>query len=183
MTTRLLVASVTLVLTLGACAASPGGDPSAGSGAQTDTSVSTGATAASDAQHPGPDAVADAVAAALVTADAATDTSPVDAVRRAATWMTPDLAAVLEESETTSGAGWWGELVEHDGSTTAMVEPVEDSGQPADTETTSYRVRWVERIPAGPDGWEGEPYGQTYFITMTRADPAAPWLVSEITAG
>lgn len=163
--------------------ASPGGTSSAVSPVRSsDPHGEAPAPAATD-EHPGADVVADAVAAALVTADTATDTSPADAVRRAAEWMTPELAAVLEASETNSGAGWWGELVQHNGSTTAMVEPAEDSGQPADTESTAFRVRWVERVPVGPNGWEGEAYGQTLFITMTRETPAAPWLVSDVTAG
>lgn len=146
-----------------------------------------GAAAAGGDEHPASgadvDAVAAAFAAAMVEVDAATDTGPAAAVERATRWTTPELAAELQAAQVTSGASWWSELQAHGGATTAQVTPVEDSGQPEDTATTAYRVRWVERLATAPDGWEGEPYGQTMFITLTRTDATAAWLVSDVTVG
>jgi hypothetical protein len=146
-----------------------------------------GAGAAGGDEHPASgadvDAVAAAFAAAMVEVDAATDTGPSAAVERATRWTTPELAAELQAAQVTSGASWWSELQAHGGATTAQVKPVEDSGQPEDTATTAYRVRWVERLATAPDGWEGEPYGQTMFITLTRTDATAAWLVSDVTVG
>ena len=107
-----------------------------------------------------PDAVAEAVVITTNQSDTRTDSSTLDALRRARRWLTPDLlTGSLTVPERPNAA--WTALVAHCGYTTVdHVELANEYGQPASTAKTAliqvtYRVNYV-----GRDGWLGGDMGR-----------------------
>lgn len=129
----------------------------------------------------GADAVADAVAATFYRHDTRLDTSPADAGRRAAPWLTPAYAAALAAPRPGGGGAAWLELADHDGYTTTAVTTVTESGAPPDTGTAAYRQRQVIVTAHGSAGWTRRPDTHALFIRLTRTDPDAPWKVQAVT--
>lgn len=191
MTTRrvALTSTALLVLALSACASSPGTDgapspaastssPASPSAAPDDT-ASTQAGAQSD-----PDLVVDQVTATYWASDASTDTTPLDAARRAGQWLTPAHNDLIAEDLPSGPGADWLTLDEHQAkyvvTSIDATEAMEDL--PPDTPTTASRGRVVELTPAGPDGWVGEKTTLVVRFDLTRPNADAPWLVDTITA-
>lgn len=106
------------------------------------------------------DSVAEAVVITTNQSDTRTDSSTLDALRRARRWLTPDLlTGSLTVPERPNAA--WTALVTHCGYTTVdHVELVNEYGQPANTAETAliqvtYRVNYL-----GRDGWLGGDMGR-----------------------
>lgn len=127
-----------------------------------------------------PDQVADLFARTVATIDARTDSSTSDALMRARSLMSAELAAIYESEIPSGGVALMADLAEHDGYTLVSISPVLD-GQPGDTPTTAMRGRSVTRTPLGRDGWSGEAKTLVYFLTMTFEDGA--WRVSQMSVG
>lgn len=124
-----------------------------------------------------PDAVADLLVTTASTSDTATDTSWLDAMRRARSVMTSELAdQVMAEIPGGQDAAWL-ELEEHHGRTEVSVEPSLD-GVPDDTATEAFRVRVAARTPVGDDGWSGQAVQTAYYLTLTMTD--GQWRVSQV---
>jgi len=107
-----------------------------------------------------PDAVAEAVVITTNQSDARTDSSTLDALRRARRWLTPDLlTGSLTVPERPNAA--WTALVAHCGYTTVdHVELANEYGQPANTaKTASIQITYRENY-LGRDGWRGGDMGR-----------------------
>lgn len=127
-----------------------------------------------------PDQVADLFARTVATIDARTDSSTSDALMRARSLMSAELAAIYESEIPSGGVALMADLAEHDGYTLVSISPVLD-GQPEDTSITAMRGRSVTRTPMGRDGWSGEAKTLVYFLTMTFENGA--WRVSQMSVG
>ena len=124
--------------------------------------------------------VAVAAVVAMWTMDTTTDTSPLDAQRRAATWLAPNLAAATEQTETISGGAWWTELAAHRGTTTVDAHLATEAGQPPDTTTLAYRSIAATITPTGTDGWHGQPWIVTTRLVLARPDQTRPWQITDM---
>jgi hypothetical protein len=134
-----------------------------------------------DVDEHDPDAVADAVAAAMHTYDTRLDLSPVDASRRARSLLSARMAAAVASAMPGGGGAEWLDLAAHDGYTTVTVERVEEAGAPPDTRTEAYRQRRVRVTAHGDDGWTRPARIVHLFITLTRASSSDPWRVDGVT--
>ena len=128
-----------------------------------------------------PDEIALEAAALMYTSDTATDASPIDAQLRAASHMTPDLAAAIADAPPIGGGAWWNELAAHQGTTTATARLAPEAGQPPDTPTTAHRSLAVEIIPTGTDGWQGGPRQLSVRLVLTRPSTVDGWRISDLT--
>lgn len=123
------------------------------------------------------DAVADAFTKTAATSDTATDTSWLDAMRRARSLMTDELAGQAMEQIPGGQDSDWLELEAHHGHTEAKVTASADD-VPADSKTTAYRVRVATRTSVGDGGWKGSTVQTSYFLTLTMTD--GQWRVSQV---
>jgi hypothetical protein len=133
-----------------------------------------------DVDEQDPDAVADAVAAAMHTYDTRLDLSPTDATRRARSLLSARMAAAVASPMPGGGGADWLDLAAHDGYTTVTVERVEEAGAPPDTATEAYRQRRVRVTMHGDDGWTQPARLSHVFITLTRASSSDPWRVDGV---
>lgn len=124
-----------------------------------------------------PDAVADLFAATVSSSDTDTDTSWVDASRRARSLMTDELAETTMTQVPGGQDAQWLDLEEHDGYTTAQVRESLD-GVPTDSADEAFRVRIATRDAVGRDGWQGESDSISYYLTMVKVD--GQWRVSQV---
>ncbi|MDO5067621.1 MAG: hypothetical protein Q4D96_10115 [Propionibacteriaceae bacterium] len=124
-----------------------------------------------------PDAVADLMVTTASTSDTATDTSWLDAMRRARSVMTPELADQVMAEIPGGQDGSWLELEKHHGRTEVSVEPSLD-GVPDDTATEASRVRVATRTPVGDDDWRGQAVQTAYYLTLVMRD--GQWRVSQV---
>lgn len=115
-----------------------------------------GITTPGDVDPDDPAAVAQAVAITIATVDTTTDTSPADAIRRAAVWIDPGLLTAMLTAPSQAGADWL-HLVAHHGYTHVTAQIANEYGQPPNTdsaayETISYTVQAAPRdhTEAGP---------------------------------
>jgi hypothetical protein len=134
-----------------------------------------------DVDEQDPDAVADAVAAAMYTYDTRLDLSPADATRRARSLLSARMAAAVASPMPGGGGAEWLDLAAHDGYTTVTVERVEEAGAPPDTMTEAYRQRRVRVTSHGADGWTRPARITHLFITLTRDSSTDPWRVDGVT--
>lgn len=94
----------------------------------------------SDIDDADPDQVAIAAVIALYTVDSRTDASPTDAYRRAAPWLTAELAADLAAVPPAGGADWLN-IAAHRGYTTVTSPTIANEyGQPPDADRVAYRA-------------------------------------------
>ncbi len=128
---------------------------------------------------------ASAVAIAAVTTinrhDTAIDASPLDALRRAARWLSPTLVHdSLDVPE--RGDADWTTLAGHHGYTVvAQVQLANETGQPPNTATRVYEQISYTLIDIGRDGWRGLATGPQVArleLTSTGSGTATRWQVS-----
>ena len=127
-----------------------------------------------------PTAVAEAAVITSWTMTTGSDTSQYQAELRAAPFLTPAYLAALKASPPVAAPGaQWTLWASRDAQTTVSAVP-EAAGQPADTGTTADRQFGITVTPHGDNGWTGAPVTATVFVTLARAGPGQPWLVSGI---
>lgn len=124
-----------------------------------------------------------AVAAAYVqtveTLDTKVDASRSDAQRRAARWLTPDLARDVARG-LPGGAGW-DELVKQSAWTKVRVTDVTPSGGDPTQGLTADRLLQVETTTYGRGGKRlGKPVTTTTAVTLQRASDSKPWRVADM---
>ena len=127
---------------------------------------------------------ATALAAAAVTTDwtwdTDLDTSPADAQRRSAAWLTPEYAAQVQTQAPVSAPGAdWTQLAAHHGYTTVKLARAYDDPSP-DTPTSAWREYRVTVSEHGRDGWTGPSTVYVQFAHLVRSDASAVWRVSEM---
>lgn len=106
-----------------------------------------------------PDAVADAVVFTTNQADTETDSSRLDALRRAARWLTPALLAGSLAAQHRPDADW-SALIRHRGYTTVdHLQLANEYGQPPNTAITRYVQISYLTHELGRDGWRGSNTG------------------------
>ena len=126
-----------------------------------------------------PTAVCLRFADAVYRRDTRTDTSAQAAYRRAAAYLTPELAAAVAAQPDGRDAQWttWRA---HRAATSPTVSAVAPDGdaRPADTSNEAYRDAWVTLTPVGADGWRGRP--ETHLVQCTlRRDERGGWRVEQ----
>ncbi len=137
-----------------------------------------GAIARSSVNNADPNSVAIAVVTTLNRQDTTGDASPLDAVRRAAPWLTSTLLAdslnVPQRGDTR-----WSALAAHRGYTAVdRVLLANEIGQPPNTATTAYVQVSYQTQKFGRDGWQGSPTGrQLSRLRLTRT-AAGAWQVT-----
>jgi hypothetical protein len=119
-------------------------------------------------------AVCDAFAAALFTADTATDTGPVDAYRRAAAYATTDLAADLTTVPARTPASWH-DLMAHDGQVDVEVHRYAGEIPPPAGEV-AYQATMVVTTVTGRDRWQPATGRHTVYCTLHGSQ--ARWRVA-----
>lgn len=124
-----------------------------------------------------------AVAAAYVqtveTVDTKVDASRSDAQRRAARWLTPDLAR--EVAGGLPGGAGWNELTKRSAWTKASVTDVTPSGGDPTKGLTADRVLQVEVTTYGRGAKRlGKPVTSTTAVTLQRASDSKPWRVANM---
>ncbi|WP_432565021.1 hypothetical protein [Kineococcus sp. SYSU DK003] len=130
-----------------------------------------------------PSIVAEKFAQASWQMDTTTDTSPVDAQHRSATFAAPELAEALTSGGPLGGGGAaWAELTGHAGWTTAQAVALSAVDNP-DTATVAAREVTVTTTAHGADGWTSTTTypEQVLYLTLSPA-PDGGWLVTETTS-
>ncbi|MEU8131894.1 hypothetical protein [Streptodolium elevatio] len=128
-----------------------------------------------------PLAVSKAAVITMLSSDTTTDSSAADAVLRAGVYFTPEFLAdmrgvmpgVREDPQ-------WPRWKEHQVRMVVEAELADDMGKPPNTEVEAYHAWSVTTRPVGADGYKGVPEEDVLFVTMKRAMPGKPWLVSDI---
>lgn len=124
--------------------------------------------------------VAVTVAAVTYRHDTTIDNSPSDAQRRARPWLARELAAQLEGGLAAAPGAEWNMWTQHRAYTISTAVDATESGAPEDTATRADRAVAVTVRPVGRDRWRGRVQQRTLFITLTRTNAKAPWLVSQM---
>lgn len=123
------------------------------------------------------DAVAGAIANTVLRYDAALDSSPQDAARRATPWLTPALAA-RQDAAVAGGGAWWNELVAANGwtstATTPDPEPPPNLGQ-----AVAMRRLFVTVTPHAASGTP-PPQEWVVEVMLTRPSPNGQWLADRL---
>jgi hypothetical protein len=128
-----------------------------------------------------PDAVARAALTVMYASDTRIDTSPHDAIVRAARYMTTKYAAELKAAQPHAAPGaQWQQWTDHHAYTTATITEANDAGRPADTPTTAYRQYTVSAVAHGDAGYTDTQQVGTAFVELTRAAAADPWRVATV---
>lgn len=186
MTTRFvtLTSTATLVLALAACATSPGTDGAPSPALPTSSAVSQGDQASPEAAaESDPDLVVDQVVATYWAWDTSTDTTPLDAARRAGQWLTPAHNDLIAEDLPSGPGADWLTLAEHQGKYIVTSTDATDAMElPPETSTSVSRGRVLELTPVGSDGWIGDKVTLVVQLDLTRATGDDPWVVDVITA-
>lgn len=128
-----------------------------------------------------PDAVARAALTAMYASDTRIDTSPHDAIVRAARYMTTKYAAELKAAQPHAAPGaQWQEWTDHHSYTIATITESNDAGRPADTPTTAYRQYTVSATAHGDAGYTDTEQVGTAFVELTRDAAGDPWRVATV---
>lgn len=139
-----------------------------------------GSSPAAVDQHD-PDAIARAALAVMYASDTRIDTSPHDAIVRAARYMTTKYAAELKAAQPHAAPGaQWQAWTDHHAYTTATITEAADAGRPADTPTTAYRQYTVSAAAHGDAGYADTEQVGTAFMELTRAAAGDPWRVATV---
>lgn len=124
-------------------------------------------------------AVATAYLQTTETIDTKVDTSRSDAQRRAARWLTPDLAR--EVANGLPGGAGWAQLAKKSAWTKATVTDVTPSGGDPTQGLTADRVLQVEVTTYGRGRKPlGDPVSTTTAVTLQRASESKPWRVADM---
>ncbi|WP_068255618.1 hypothetical protein [Janibacter corallicola] len=124
-------------------------------------------------------AVANAYARTAYTFDTSIDASANDAQRRAARWLTEDLADSLEEDlPATTG---WDRLKKQGAWAEVTVTDVTPDGSDPRNGTTTSRLQQVKITTRDKDGKRiGSHQTLTLDLSLTRDDPNDPWRIRDI---
>lgn len=187
MTTRFvaLTSTAMLVLALAACATSPGTDGVPSPAPSTSSTASKAPSLSPDvAVETDPDLVVDQVAATYWASDTSTDTTPLDAARRAGQWLTAAHNDLIAEDLPSGPGADWLSLAEHQGKYIVTSTDATDAmtDLPPETPTSTSRGRVLELTPAGSDGWIGTKFTLVVRFDLTRPSVDDPWAVDVITA-
>lgn len=106
-----------------------------------------------------PTAVARAVVITTNQFDTRTDTSRLDALRRAGRWLTPALLTGLLAVPSRPGAAWMALVARRGYTTVDHIELANEYGQPADTPDLHYIQISYHVHELGPNGWRGSNAG------------------------
>ena len=117
-------------------------------------------------------------AAAVYRRDTTTDSGPGDAYRRAAAYMTGELAAAVAAQAHAERDASWNRWRAHRGFTDPTVVPLVDEEQPADTVREAYRAASVTVAPVGRDGWRG-PVERHAVYCILHGDDQKRWRVAD----
>lgn len=110
------------------------------------------------------------------------DTSPHDAVLRAARWLTERRIAAERDYRPASGSGSeWNTWAAHRAWTTVTVGVELEDDAPRDGETTAYRSLVVAGTAHGRDGWTGDGPRLNAYVKLVRTAVGAPWRVDDAT--
>lgn len=124
------------------------------------------------------DAVADAAAAVMACHDTRSDASPLDAIRRARTWLDPALVPDAGAQTRTDNA--WAEWAKAKAWTPATVERIDLQQTPDYASGAVSLARQTNATPTGPDGHRriGPDVKTQWILTLTRRGNA--WVVTSI---
>lgn len=128
-----------------------------------------------------PTAVSEAWAETTYSYDTKYDTSPHDAVLRAARWTSKRKADAERSYQSVSGPGYeWNVWAKHRAWTTVKVSIEEEDDSPEDTEKLAYRSLVVEGEAHGRDGWTGHGPRLTAHTKLVRSTAGEPWRVDDV---
>ena len=124
------------------------------------------------------DAVADAAAAVMACHDTRSDASPLDAVRRARTWLDPALVPDAGAQTRTDNA--WAEWAKAKAWTPATVERIDLQQAPDYASGAVALARQTNATPTGPDVHRriGPDVKTQWILTLTRRGNT--WVVTSI---
>ncbi len=148
-------------------------------GASTRPSPTAGLPGTATLTSPDPGVVAVAALTVAYGADTVTDTSPLDAQRRALPWFGGGYAAALRAAnDAAAGPGAaWNNWSTHRAQLVVHVAAAADD-HPADTPTTADRQYLLTQTPTAP-GWTGPAVSVTVYVGLTRT-PGGRWQVTEL---
>ncbi|MGJ9452294.1 hypothetical protein [Actinotignum sp. GS-2025c] len=177
--TRTIGLFATLVLAMGAgCQASePETKPTMPAPASPVAMMPRCLTNAPTVNEGDPESVADTVALLLSCQDSRTDTSPLDAYKRASQYFVESLQPG-EEAQVRGGAAWE-TLKTNDAYTSVAVEPLWGQSPPAIAADVAYADRQVTITPTSESGWTGNPTTAFYNFTLAKKEDGT-WRVSNI---
>ncbi len=111
-------------------------------------------------------------------ADTDTDTSPLDAQRRALPWFGGGYAAAISAADPPTGPGaTWTTWAAHHAHLLVQIAASADD-HPADTPTTADRQYLLTQTPTAP-GWTGPPVTVAVYVGLTRT-PDGRWQITEL---
>ncbi|MGJ9456582.1 hypothetical protein ACRQD2_08930 [Actinotignum sp. GS-2025e] len=122
------------------------------------------------------ESVADTVALLLSCQDSRTDTSPLDAYKRASPYLAESLQP-SEEAQVRGGAAWE-TLKTNDAYTSVAVEPLWGQTPPAAAVDVAYADRQVTITPTSESSWKGNP--TTAFYNFRLVKDREVWRVGAI---
>lgn len=122
-------------------------------------------------------AVAHAYAVVANTSDPRIDKSPNDGARRAAVWLTPDLAAAIRKPLPGDGGSSWAQLVATHGYTTATAIEMTNEEPGSPDRVTRYELVTITTHDRRGKA-TGQPQRFTLTITLTRQDNRSPWRIA-----
>ena len=148
-------------------------------GASTRPSPNAGLPGTATLTSPDPGVVAVAALTVAYSADTVTDTSPLDAQRRALPWFGGGYTAALRAAnDAAAGPGAaWNSWSAHRAHLAVHVAAAADD-RPADTATTADRQYLLTQTPTGP-GWTGPVVSIAVYVGLTRT-PGGRWQVTEL---
>ncbi len=153
--------------------------PASTPGASTRPSPAAALPQAATLTSPDPGVVAAAALTVAYSADTVTDTSPLDAQRRALPWFGGGYTAALRAAnDAAAGPGAaWNSWSAHRAHLAVHVAAAADD-RPADTATTADRQYLLTQTPTGP-GWTGPVVSIAVYVGLTRT-PGGRWQVTEL---
>jgi len=126
-----------------------------------------------------PTAVCLRFADAVYRRDTRTDAGPQAAYRRAAAYLTGELAAAVAAAPEGRDPQWATWRAHHAATNPAVTELTADGdARPADTSNESYRDAKVTVTPVGSDGWHG-PTSEHLVLCTLRRDDRGRWRVEQ----
>ncbi|MEU6478972.1 hypothetical protein ABZ858_19190 [Streptomyces sp. NPDC047017] len=128
------------------------------------------------------DAVSKAWAETAYSYDTVYDTSPHDAMLRAARWLTERRLTAERAYHPASGPGnEWNTWAGHRAWTTVTVSGELEDDAPRDSETIAYRSLVVAGTAHGRDGWSGVGPRLNAYVKLVRSSAGRPWRVDDAT--
>ncbi|MET7761878.1 hypothetical protein ABZS71_07525 [Streptomyces sp. NPDC005393] len=130
-----------------------------------------------------PSEVAQAWAVVAYGYDTKYDSSPHDAVLRAAPYYTKNKAAQEREYHPAAGSGeQWNTWAKHNAWTKAKATLEVDGDSPPDKPKEAHRQLTIVGIAHGRDGWKSKGPRLQAFVKLVRSGEGEPWRISEVNA-